>query len=155
MGDVPKPPVPDIVIEILGGEWPEGSETAMRALAGVWRAAADDIDTIVEEANTALTDLLSHIEGESKKAMQTSTEEIIDGESGLSVLATDYRALADMCEGFAESLQETKWIINVAMVEAVASLGFMFLGPLGAGAALAKLAAKKVAIRIAIKAAIK
>lgn len=155
MGDVPKPPVPDIVIEILGGEWPEGSETAMYALADVWDAAAENITEIVGDSNTALDDLISHIEGESKESMRTSMAELIDGETGLSVLADDYTSLAELCRGFGGDLEKTKWIINVAMVEAVASLGFMFLGPLGIGAAAAKLAAKKLAIRAAIKGVIK
>ena len=58
MGDVPKPPVPNIVIEVLGGEWPEGSETAMYALADVWDQAAEYITTIVGDSNTALDELI-------------------------------------------------------------------------------------------------
>ena len=46
------------------------------------------------------------------------------------------------------------WIINVAMVEAVASLGFMFLGPLGT-APRPPNCGQKLAIRAAIKGVIK
>lgn len=154
MGDVPKPPVPDIVIEILGGEWPEGSETAMNALADVWDAAADDIDEIRVDAATALDNLIKNIEGQSKEPMRTSMDELIESDQGLKAQAADYRALAELCRGYAGNLEETKWIINVAMVEAVVSLGLTFFGPFGMAAAAAKMAAKKIAIKAAIKAAV-
>lgn len=154
MGDVPKPPVPDIVIEVLGGDWPDGSETAMYALADVWDRAADDLEEVRGDAAAALTDLLSNIEAESKEPMRTSMNKLIEDDAGLKAQIADCRALAELCRGFAGDLETTKWIINVAMIEAVASLAFAFFGPIGFAAAAAKMAAKKAMIKAAIKGAI-
>lgn len=151
MGDVPKPPVPDIVIQILGGDWPEGSETAMRALADIWDEAAKNFGDAQTDGEQALRDLLAQIESESETAMEKAVNEILIEQHGLPAQIATAEAAAKLCRDYAGDLEITKWAINLAMVEAAASIGFLIFGPGGIAAATIKLAAKRLAMRELIR----
>lgn len=147
MGDVPKPPVPDLIIEIFAGEWPEGSETQMLELADVWKAAAEDFKNAREAAEEQRDKLLAAIDGESADAMRDSLKKLIDDAEGLETLEDGARQIEDYCRQFAWDLQTTKNFLNLAMLEAAASLAMLAIPVFGAGASAAKFAAKKFAIR--------
>lgn len=151
MGDVPKPPVPDIVIQILGGDWPEGSETAMRELADIWDAAAKNFKDAQTDGTTALKNLLAQIQSDSEAAMEDAVNEILIEQYGLPAQIAASEEAARLCRDYAGDLEITKWAINLAMVEAAASIAFMLLGPGGIAAATVKLAAKRLAMRELIR----
>lgn len=151
MGDLPKPPVPDIVLSIFAGDWPKGSETRMRELADIWDAAAEDYENAKKDGQQARDQLLAAIESDSEEAMRTSVNQLLEDEGGIQAQIDDARELAQMCRSYADELVTTKYIIYAAMAEAAASLVGLFLGPLGWGAAAAKVAAKRAAMRGVIK----
>lgn len=154
MGDVPKPPVPDLVLSVFGGDWPEGSETQMRALADVWDTAAADLDAARREGQQVRDRLLQEIVSDAVPLMHNAVGEIVDDDTGLQAQIDHARAIAEECRRFAGDLEITKWAINLAMVEAAASVGMLLFGPGGLGLAMAKMAGKRLAMRQLINAAV-
>ena len=151
MGDVPRPPVPDIIIQIFGGDWPEGSETRMRELADIWDTAARNFGDARDDAATARDKLLDTIEASSKPAMRAALDEIIEHPEGIPAQVTVSEEIAELAREYAGQLEITKWAINLAMVEAAVSLALMLAGPGGVAIAAAKSAAKRLALRTMIK----
>lgn len=55
---------------VVGDSWPEGDETALQRLGEVWKQAATDVDEAMRQAEDAVKQATSHMDGEAAEAFK-------------------------------------------------------------------------------------
>ncbi|MFB4317475.1 hypothetical protein [Actinomadura sp. 21ATH] len=63
---------------IVGSDWPEGDETAMRRCAEAWREAGIEIDAVVDELTAAATKALANVRGEGAETFRRNWQGYVD-----------------------------------------------------------------------------
>ena len=81
---------------IIGQDWPEGDETAMRRVAVAWEAAAAELDDLTEDLADSAYRVLSVVEGQAAEQFRTLWETFVHEEPQY------LPKLAEMCRGMAE-----------------------------------------------------
>ncbi|MGW5312133.1 toxin glutamine deamidase domain-containing protein [Nocardia thailandica] len=142
---------------ILGaGDWPEGDETAMRRLADAWTSMADTLNTVDDEAASALNAALTALsEGDTHDAIAAYRDKLLAGdEAAFTAIANYCRKQAELLDDGANDIEQTKLVIIGTMIVAAAELvaaGLTAWTGIGAAAGVAARVAAQVAVRIAMK----
>lgn len=141
--------------KVLGTDWPDADETAMKRVAEAWTTTARTLDEVSQDADAAVLLVLHGIEGEVNTAIDEMWSRL-GPEGAMTELIAYCDALGEMVEGAAEDVEAAKWIIIGALgvlaaeLAAVAVATVITLGT-ASPAALAAQAATQVTVRMAIR----
>ncbi|WP_285643047.1 hypothetical protein [Lentzea sp. NBRC 102530] len=102
---------------VVGDSWPEGDETALQRLGEVWQQAATDVDAAMREADDAVKQAMSNMDGEAAEAFQKYWEKFVKGEEATLPKMKDVSAkLATACRNCAMQIEYAKLSIIIALV---------------------------------------
>lgn len=138
---------------VLGQDWPEGDETAMRRLGDSWSTASTDLDELTEAAAKIVYDALACIEGDTHDALEEFWRKIEEAFDQVSTLAAQ---LGEALDVDALNIEYTKLSIIAALIilaaEVTAALiaASLTFGATTPGIVVAQLATK-AAIKMLLK----
>lgn len=126
------------VAYLVGEEWPEGDEDAMKRLGSGWRTSSGELKDIVPDLNRIKEEIRASFSGESADAVDKVFKDWFEGDYALDKLSEAMDGLADLSDAHAMQVQYTKLMIltslGIAAVEiafALASAWATFGGSLG------------------------
>jgi hypothetical protein len=105
--------------KVVGDEWPEGDETAMRRLADEWQSSGKIVHELVEDAQAALRRSLGSIEG---ATAQQLTRTWIHIECDLNTLVAQCESHSGKLEECATKIEHAKLSIIGALVALAAEI---------------------------------
>ncbi len=136
---------------VVGADWPEGDEDALRRLAQAWQQAATAIGEATGDGNTAAQAALGAMQGEAADAFAEYWDRFVAGdEQFLVTLQRACEQLAEGCEDTALNIEYTKLSIIAALVVLAAQIAAMIaaaaatLGASTAGVPIAQAATRIV-----------
>lgn len=133
---------------VVGADWPEGDEDALRRLAQAWEQAATAIGEVAGDGNAAAQAARSAIQGEAADAFAEYWDRFVAGdEQFLVTLQQACEQLGQGCDETALNIEYTKLSIIAALLVLAAQIAAM------AAAAVATLGASTAGIPIAQAAA--
>lgn len=137
---------------VVGENWPEGDETAMRRLADDWQHALGSLGTIIDDGDAAMQKSRQTIDGTAGDAMVAHWWEIESGDGGLRELLDDFEKLSNQLERSALEIEHAKLsIIGSLVALAVELIAAAAATPLTLGLSAAGGAAAEVATAAAIR----
>ena len=102
---------------VVGDSWPEGDETALQRLGDVWKQAATDVDEAMRQAEDAVKQATSHMDGEAAEAFKKYWEKFVKGEEATLPKMKDVsEKLATACRNCAMQIEYAKLSIIIALV---------------------------------------
>ncbi|GAA2663777.1 MULTISPECIES: hypothetical protein [Actinosynnema] len=138
---------------LAAGEWPEGDETALRRLGTAWDRAAEDVDAVLRDADAAVAEALSNMDGESADAVRRFWAQYADGDqAALKALEEQSRGLGAECRNCALQIEYAKLSILIALGIFLAELLAMLASAVfTAGASTAGIVPAQIATRVTIQ----
>ncbi|KAA8886675.1 hypothetical protein F3087_23175, partial [Nocardia colli] len=143
---------------VAGSDWPEGSETGMRALAGDWRNAAEELRGIMADINAAKSAALgAYPSGAARDEIAGAFDKMRDGtgaskeqeNNNLKKLAEFFDKLGESADGVGTEIEYAKWMMWSSLGLLAIELAAAWLFPPTAPAVeLAAIAATRVTIRM-------
>ncbi|MQA87369.1 MAG: hypothetical protein GEV03_22760 [Streptosporangiales bacterium] len=104
---------------VVGDNWPSGDEDMLRKCADAWRRAGKDVRDEEESAWQLTRQVAGTMEGEAADASRVAIDGLVSAdEQSLRELAETCDRLAEICEQYAQRIEETK----LAIIEQLASL---------------------------------
>jgi hypothetical protein len=124
---------------IVGSDWPEGDETAMRRCAEAWKEAGADVDELIEDLQATASRVLGTVEGDGAEAFRRYFATYIKTDPRyLPKLAESCEKLAKTLDGGATEIEYAKYmfiaLLTVTAIEII-NLIATAAATLGAGAA--------------------
>ena len=102
---------------IVGSDWPEGDETAMRRCAEAWRKAADDINELIPDLRRGVTDVLSSVEGAAADEFERYWDTFVTKDPRhLPKLAEQCEQLAERLEKGARDIEYAKYMFIALLI---------------------------------------
>ncbi|MGH3391530.1 MAG: WXG100 family type VII secretion target, partial [Actinomadura sp.] len=96
---------------IVGSDWPEGDETAMRRCAEAWLGAGADVNDLIEDLQATASRVLGTVEGEDAEAFRAYFETYIKTDPQyLPKLAHACEQLAEALNGGASEIEYAKYM---------------------------------------------
>ncbi|MCS7483089.1 hypothetical protein ACFFQW_43855 [Umezawaea endophytica] len=137
---------------VVGADWPEGDETALRRLSEAWTQAATAVGEVVQEGNGASTAALGCMTGETSEAFEAYWKQFVEGDAylvNLQQLCTD---LASGCDDAALNIEYTKLSIIAALIILAAQIAAMIASAVATfGASTAGVPIAQAATRITVQ----
>jgi hypothetical protein len=142
---------------VVGGDWPEADEDALRRLAQAWEQAATAIGEVAGDGNTAAQAARSAIQGEAADAFAEHWDRFVAGdEQFLVTLQQACEQLGQGCDETALNIEYTKLsiiaalLILAAQIAAMVAAAFATLGASTAGIPIAQ-AATRITVQLAFR----
>ena len=108
---------------VVGQSWPEGDEDALRRLADAWRAAADGVGDVTDDANGGASQSLGGMEGQTHDAFDQLWKDIGNGgEAALPKIQEACQKLGDGCDSAALEVEHTKLTIIASLIALALSI---------------------------------
>ncbi|HEX8865275.1 MAG TPA: hypothetical protein VF821_06410, partial [Lentzea sp.] len=138
---------------VVGDDWPEGDETALQRLAEVWKTAATDIDDAMRDAEDAVKEATSHMDGEAAEAFKTYWEKFVKGEEATLPKMKDVsEKLSTACRNCAMQIEYAKLSIIIALVILAIQIAMMIASAVGTfGASTAGIVPAQMATRAGVQ----
>ncbi|HWO67690.1 MAG TPA: hypothetical protein VNO31_47410, partial [Umezawaea sp.] len=137
---------------VVGADWPEGDETALRRLSEAWTQAATAVGEVVQEGNGASTAALGCMSGATSEAFEQYWKQFVEGDAylvNLQQLCTD---LASGCDDAALNIEYTKLSIIAALIILAAQIAAMIASAVATfGASTAGVPIAQAATRITVQ----
>ncbi len=142
---------------VVGADWPEGDEDALRRLAQAWEQAAKAIGAATGDGNAAAQAACSAMQGEAAGAFAEYWERFVAGdEQFLLTLQQACEQLAEGCDETALNVEYSKLSIIAALtilaaqIAAMLAAAFATFGASTAGIPIAQ-AATRVTVQLAFR----
>jgi hypothetical protein len=142
---------------VVGADWPEGDEDALRRLAQAWEQAATAIGEVAGDGDTAAQAARSAIQGAAADAFAEHWDRFVAGdEQFLVTLQQACEQLGQGCDETALNIEYTKLsiiaalIILAAQIAAMVAAAFATLGASTAGIPIAQ-AATRITVQLAFR----
>ncbi|MDA3649553.1 hypothetical protein LZ318_07880 [Saccharopolyspora indica] len=111
---------------VVGADWPEGDETALRRVAEAWVAAGQDVDGVIQETEAAIQAAVGTMEGQTHDAFVEFAKGYVNGDAGhLPDLKKLCEALGEGADGAALEIEYTKMSIIAALLILAAQIAAM------------------------------
>ena len=143
---------------IVGQDWPEGDETAMRRLATAWQDAATGVDELTGDLQSSAGKVLSVVEGPAADRFQEFWDKFVTTDPQyLPKLAETCRALAKQCDDGANEIEYGKYMFIALLIVTAIQIAILIanmietFGASAAGIPVAEGAAQLTARQIAQK----
>ncbi len=137
---------------VVGADWPEGDETALRRLSEAWTQAATAVGEVVVEGNGASAAVLGCMTGATSEAFDAYWKQFVEGDAylvNLQQLCTD---LASGCDDAALNIEYTKLSIIAALIILAAQIAAMIASAVATfGASTAGVPIAQAATRITVQ----
>ena len=142
---------------VVGADWPEGDEDALRRLAQAWEQAATAIGEVTSDGNAAAQAACSAIQGAAADAFAEHWDRFVAGdEQFLVTLQRACEQLGQGCDETALNIEYTKLsiiaalLILAAQIAAMVAAAFATLGASTAGIPVAQ-AATRITVQLAFR----
>ncbi|MEU0885167.1 hypothetical protein ABZ345_41810 [Lentzea sp. NPDC005914] len=138
---------------VVGDSWPEGDETALQRLGEVWKQAATDVDDAMREAEDAVKQATSHMDGEAAEAFKAYWEKFVKGEEATLPKMKDVsEKLATACRNCAMQIEYAKLSIIIALVILAIQIAMMLASAVASfGASTAGIVPAQLATRAGVQ----
>jgi len=137
---------------VVGADWPEGDETALRRLSEAWTAAATAVGEVIQDGNGASTAALGCMSGETSEAFEKYWKQFVEGDAylvNLQQLCTD---LASGSDDAALNIEYTKLSIIAALIILAAQIVAMIASAVATfGASTAGVPIAQAATRVTVQ----
>lgn len=102
---------------IVGSDWPEGDETAMRRCADAWRQAATSINDLVGDVTGSVNDVRGTLDAEAAEKFQKNVEQWITTDPRLlPSMADACNKLADVMDNGALDIEYAKYMFIALLI---------------------------------------
>ncbi|MBO2460220.1 WXG100-like domain-containing protein [Actinomadura violacea] len=102
---------------IVGSDWPEGDETAMRRCADAWRQAATSINDLVTDVTGSVNDVRGTLDAEAAEKFQKNVEQWITTDPRLlPSMAEACGKLADVMDNGALDIEYAKYMFIALLI---------------------------------------
>lgn len=142
---------------VVGADWPEGDEDALRRLAQAWEQAATAIGEVTGDGNAAAQAACSAMQGEAADVFAEYWGRFVAGdEQFMVILQQACEQLGQGCDETALNIEYTKLsiiaalLILAAQIAAMVAAAFATLGASTAGIPLAQ-AATRITVQLAFR----
>lgn len=146
---------------VVGADWPQGDEDALRRLGQAWEQAARVIGEATGDGNAAAQAALSAMHGEAAEAFAAYWDRFVAGdEQFLATLRQACEQLGQGCDEAALNIEYTKLsiiaalLILAAQIAAMVAAAFATFGASTAGIPIAQ-AATRITVQLAFRELIK
>ncbi|MDX3657183.1 hypothetical protein PV646_07680 [Streptomyces sp. ID05-26A] len=138
---------------VVGDSWPEGDETALQRLAEVWKQAATDVDDAMREAENAVKQASSNMDGEAAEAFKKYWEKFVKGEEATLPKMKDVSdKLSTACRNCAMQIEYAKLSIIIALVILAIQIAVMIASAVASfGASTAGIVPAQLATRAGVQ----
>ncbi|MEO6086463.1 MAG: hypothetical protein ABIQ18_25455 [Umezawaea sp.] len=137
---------------VVGADWPEGDETALRRLSEAWTAAAAAVEDVIQDGQGAAGGALGCMSGQTAEAFDKYWKQFVEGDAylvNLQQLCTD---LASGCDDAALNIEYTKLSIILALIVLAAQIVAMIASAVATfGASTAGVPIAQAATRITVQ----
>jgi hypothetical protein len=137
---------------VVGADWPEGDETALRRLSEAWTAAAAAVEDVIQDGQGAAGGALGCMSGQTAEAFDKYWKQFVEGDAylvNLQQLCTD---LASGCDDAALNIEYTKLSIIAALIVLAAQIVAMIASAVATfGASTAGVPIAQAATRITVQ----
>ncbi|ALG12886.1 hypothetical protein [Kibdelosporangium phytohabitans] len=144
-----------LAAKVIGTDWPEGDETALRRLADLWEDAAKAVDEVAKDGDAAAKAALPGMKSEGGEKFRQHWDGFTrGGDADYPRLAALCRKIADACRKSATSIEYTKLsiiaalIILAAQIAALVASAVATLGSSTAGIPIAMTATRVVVMKL-------
>ncbi|GAA2340887.1 hypothetical protein GCM10009854_16650 [Saccharopolyspora halophila] len=110
---------------VVGANWPEGDEDALRRVAEAWNQCGVDVGEVLSETEGAVQAALGTMEGQTHDAFEQFMKDFTDGEGHLPALQKLCEALGEGADKAALEVEYTKLSIIAALVILAAQIAAM------------------------------
>ncbi len=119
----------DLASVVVGADFPEGDEDALRRLGDAWAACAAEVDEVLGDTEAAVKDVLSTMEGATADAFKTFASELTASDApdaaSLQKLQEVCEQLGQGCDDLALEVEYSKSSIIAALVVLFAQIALM------------------------------
>lgn len=116
----------DLASVVVGADFPEGDEDALRRLGEAWATCAGEVEGVLEDTEAAIKDALSTMEGQTADAFKEFGESLTNGEEApLPALQKLCEKLGEACDNVALEVEYTKISIITALSILFAQIAVM------------------------------
>ncbi|QFU86073.1 hypothetical protein [Amycolatopsis sp. YIM 10] len=141
--------------KIIGTEWPQGDETALRRLGDLWEKAAEAVQDVAKDGDVAAKAALAGMKSDAAEKFKQHWKGFTQGDDAdYPKLEKLCRQIADACRKSATSIEYTKLSIIAALIILAAQIALLIasaVGTLGsstAGIPIAMAATRVIAMRL-------
>ncbi len=111
---------------VVGTDWPEGDEDALRRMAEAWTTAASDTESVLGDTDAAVQAALGCMQGQTADAFTKFGQDLTSGDSSpLEQLRQLCEGLGEGCDSAALEVEYTKLSIIAALVILAAQIAAM------------------------------
>ncbi|GAC69323.1 alpha/beta hydrolase [Gordonia soli] len=116
---------------IIGMEWPEGDEDAMRRIADAWENAAGQLDGVGPDMDASARMVMDSLEGATSEALQQVFNDLVYGDLSVEKLAEAARAAGEMSDASATNIEYTKIAFYSTLVLTAAQIAWAIAAAFG------------------------
>ncbi len=111
---------------IIGQDWPEGDETAMRRLATAWEDAATGVDELTGDVQGSATKVLSVVQGPAADNFREFWDQFVTTDPQyLPKLSELCRSLAKQCDDGAAEIEYGKYMFIALLIITAIQIAFL------------------------------
>ncbi|MBE9372945.1 hypothetical protein IQ251_00640 [Saccharopolyspora sp. HNM0983] len=110
----------DLASVVVGADFPEGDEDALRRLGEAWAACAGEVETVLGDTEGAVKDALSTMEGQTAESFKEFGDRLTQGEEAPLV------ALQKMCEEVGEACDNLALDVEYTKISIITALSILF-----------------------------
>lgn len=137
---------------VVGADWPQGDETAMRRLGDAWAQAATVVGEVIQDGNGASAAALGCMSGQTAEAFEKYWKQFVEGDAYLVSLQQLCTDLAAGCDSSALNIEYTKLSIIAALIILAAQIAMMIASAVATfGASTAGVPIAQAATRITVQ----
>lgn len=116
----------DLASVVVGADFPEGDEDALRRLGEAWTACGEQVGEVLGDAEAAISDVLSTMEGQTADSFREFGDKLTQGdEAPLVALQGLCEQVGEACDNLALDVEYTKISIITALSILLAQIAAM------------------------------
>ncbi|TDC73624.1 hypothetical protein E1285_44505, partial [Actinomadura sp. 7K507] len=135
---------------IIGADWPEGDETAMRRCAEAWRTAGTEITELIEDLNQTASDVRTALDSGAAEAFGQKWEQWVTTDPQiLTKLIESCGQLAETLDGGALDIEYAKYMFIALLIVTAIEIAYLIAAAFATfGASTAAIPAVQVAAQV-------
>ncbi|MCP9950806.1 WXG100 family type VII secretion target [Actinomadura madurae] len=111
---------------IIGSDWPEGDETAMRRCAEAWTTAGTEINELIEDLNQTASDVRTALDSGAADAFSQKWDQWVSTDPQiLTKLAESCGQLAEMLDGGALDIEYAKYMFIALLIVTAIEIAYL------------------------------
>ncbi|TDE13607.1 hypothetical protein, partial [Actinomadura sp. 6K520] len=138
---------------IIGADWPEGDETAMRRCAEAWRTAGTEVDELIQELVQTASDVRSALDSGAAEAFGQKWEQWVTTDPQiLTKLVESCGQLAETLDGGALDIEYAKYMFIALLIITAIEIAYLIAAAFATfGASTAAIPAVQAAAQVSAR----